>query len=100
MVNRDQILDALESHWRSLQALGVQRIGLFGSYARGDAREGRDLDFLVDFEPGTKSLANYMDLKDLLEGLFGTRVDLVIPETLKARLRDGILREAVYASRL
>ncbi|HYG62472.1 MAG TPA: nucleotidyltransferase family protein [Thermoanaerobaculia bacterium] len=97
MEKRNQILDTLERHGESLRSLGVQRIGLFGSHARGDARENSDLDFLVDFRPGAKSFDNYMDLKAFLEDLFGARVDLVIPETLKARLRDGILRETVYA---
>jgi predicted nucleotidyltransferase len=97
MAMRDQILGTLERHRRSLQELGVHRIGLFGSHARGEAREGSDLDFLVEFEPGLKTFDNYMDLKAFLEELFGSRVDLVIPETLKARLRDGILRETVYA---
>ena len=95
--NREQILATLEAHRQPLHALGVQRIGLFGSHARGEAREGSDLDFLVEFEPGAKTFDNYMDLKILLEDLFGMQVDLVVPETLKSRLREGILRETVYA---
>lgn len=95
--SRQQILKTLEAHQQPLRALGVHRIGLFGSHARGEALEGSDLDFLVDFEPGAKSFDNYMDLKILLEDLFEARVDLVVPETLKPRLREGILRETIYA---
>src|SRR5882724_2690409 len=40
---------------------GVRHLGLFGSGARGTAREGSDLDFVVEFE--TKSFDSYMDLK-------------------------------------
>jgi predicted nucleotidyltransferase len=100
MLDRPRILETLARHQELLRALGVRRIGLFGSSARGEARETSDLDFLVEFEPGAKTFDHYMDLKELLEGLFSTRVDLVLPETLKARLRDTILRETVYAQGL
>jgi len=100
MRSREAILETLEAHRFPLRALGVRRIGLFGSHARGEARENSDLDFLVEFEAGTKTFDNYMDVKALLEDLFGTHVDLVVPETLKTRLREGILREAVYAAGL
>lgn len=96
-MDRDRILETLEAHRDQLRALGLRRIGLFGSYAHGEARQGSDLDFLVEFRPGAKTFDNYMDLKALLEDLFGTPVDLVVPETLKNRLREGILRETVYA---
>jgi len=97
MPNRETILETVTENRSSLRALGVRRLGLFGSHARGEARENSDLDFLVEFQAGAKTFDNYMDLKDLLEGLFGTHVDLVVPETLKPRLRDLVLRETVYA---
>jgi uncharacterized protein len=97
---RDQILATLTRHREPIRSLGVHRIGLFGSQARGDAHERSDLDFLVEFERGAKTFDNYMDLKALLEDLFNSPIDLVIAETLKPRLREGILRETVYAQGL
>jgi predicted nucleotidyltransferase len=91
-----QIFRALEVHQEKIRALGAQRLGLFGSHARGDATDASDLDFLVEFKPGAKSFDNYMDLKFLLEELFGRRVDLVLSTVLKPRLRDRILRETIY----
>lgn len=96
MTERDRIPQALADQRGLLRALGVRRIGLFGSQARGEARETSDLDFLVEFEPGGKSFDHYMDLKELLEELFRSRVDLVLSETLKERLRERVLRENVY----
>lgn len=96
-MDQNRILETLEAHRDRLRALGLHRIGLFGSHARGEARKDSDFDFLVEFEPGAKTFDNYMGLKELLEALFETPVDLVAPETLKARLREGILRETVYA---
>jgi uncharacterized protein len=94
---RDEILRTLARHKDAIRAFGARRLGLFGSQARGEASGNSDLDFLVEFEPGAKTFDSYMDLKEFLEELFGRRVDLVVTEGLKPRLREGILRETVYA---
>ena len=77
-----------------IHALGVRRLGLFGSAARGDATESSDLDFVVEFEK--KSFDTYMALKFFLEDLFDTKIDLVLSDTIKPRLRSEILKEAIY----
>ncbi len=63
--------------------------------ARGDQSEASDMDFLVEFERAT--FDNYFDLKFFLEGLFGRKVDLVIKDNIKPRIRSTILQETVYA---
>jgi predicted nucleotidyltransferase len=75
---------------------GVHRIGLFGSFARNEARDDSDLDVLVEFRDGEETFEHYMDLKFHLEDLFGRRVDLVIEASIKPLLRPYILSEAVY----
>ena len=75
---------------------GVRRIGLFGSFARGDAGPGSDVDVLVEFADPFVTFDRYMDLKFYLEDLFGRRVDLVIRRTLKPRIRGTVEEEAVY----
>ncbi len=92
---KDQILKTLEGHREAIRGLGVRRLGLFGSAARGDASASSDLDFLVEFE--RPSFDAYMDLKELLEELFACPVDLVLAHTLKPRLREPIMRETVHA---
>jgi uncharacterized protein len=94
---RDEILQILARHRDAIRGFGARRLGLFGSQARGEASAKSDLDFLVEFEPGAKTFDSYMDLKEFLEELFGQEVDLVVSEGLKPRLREGILRETVYA---
>jgi len=96
-MNRGQkeILTILEQNCKAIRSYGVRRLGLFGSYARGEATEASDLDFVVEFE--TKSFDAYMNLKEFLEELFGCRVDLVLADAIKPRLRATILEEAVHA---
>ena len=92
---REGILAILQQNRETIRSYGVRRLGLFGSYARGEATKASDLDFVVEFE--TKSFDAYMNLKEFLEGLFGRRVDLVLADAIKPRLRATILEEAVHA---
>ncbi|MGQ0666329.1 MAG: nucleotidyltransferase family protein [Nitrospiraceae bacterium] len=96
MKSREEVLKVVEQNGATLRKLGVRRLGLFGSYARGEATPGSDLDFVVEFSG--KSFDAYMDLKSYLEELFRSRVDLVTVSSIKPRLLPIIQREAVYAS--
>ena len=95
---REAVLQKLEENRDTIRGFGVKRLGLFGSVARGEATERSDLDFLVELEK--KSFDVYMDLKDFLEEMFGCKVDLVMKDALKPRLREPILKETVYAQGL
>ena len=95
---RDEILRKLEKNRETIRSFGVRRLGIFGSYARDEQKEGSDMDFLVEFDDAT--LQNYLDLKEFLAGLFGCPVDLVFSDTVKPRLRTTIFEEAVYVSGL
>jgi predicted nucleotidyltransferase len=94
----DAILKIIEASRETLKRFGVRSLGLFGSAARGEATESSDLDFLVELE--TKSFDAYMDLKEFLEELFGSNVDLVMKDALKSRLKEPILKETIYAQGL
>lgn len=100
MMKRDpeQILKMIEANREKIKGFGVRRLGLFGSAVRGEATERSDLDFLVELEK--KTFDNYMDLKFFLEDLFGCKVDLVMKDALKPRLRDPILKETIYLTGL
>jgi uncharacterized protein len=92
---RDSILKTLEANRAEIQRYGVRSFGLFGSAARGGSTSASDLDFLVELDP--KSFDAYMGLKEFLERLFNCRVDLVLADALKPRLRQTILKETVHA---
>ena len=79
---------------------GVKRLGLFGSSVRGEQKSESDIDILVEFEKGKKTFDNYMELKFFLEELLGCKVDLIIYESLKRRIKPYIMREVEYAKGL
>lgn len=92
----EEIIATVAAQRKRLSELSVREVALFGSYARNEAREDSDLDFLVEFD--VKSFDHYMELKELLESLFDRPVDLVLKGSIKPRLRDRILREAIRAA--
>lgn len=92
-----KFLDKLEARRADLKRFGVNRVGLFGSCLRGEERADSDVDVLVDFAPGHKTLANLVGLADYLEALFHRRVELVTPESLSPYIGPHILREVQYA---
>lgn len=68
-------------------------VAVFGSVARGDETAASDIDFLVDFEPGS-SLFDLLHISEELEQLLGVPVDVISAGGLKDR-DDHIRREAV-----
>jgi len=66
----------------------VRSIGLFGSYARGDATPDSDIDILVDFDPSIG--LKFVHLADYLEQLLGKKVDLISTRAVSPRLRASI----------
>jgi uncharacterized protein len=92
-----EILSLLAEQKQTMSgAYGLREIGLFGSYADGQAVSESDIDLLVDLEDGHKSLFNFLRLKFELEKLLGREVDLVMKSALKPRLRERILRQVRY----
>jgi predicted nucleotidyltransferase len=87
-------LDIIRQHLPDLRReYHVTRIGLFGSFARGDQRRSSDIDLLVEFKSGHKDLFNFIRLKFHLEKLLKRNVDLVMRSALKPRLKRRILSE-------
>lgn len=94
--NRQQIFERIGGISRELRDLGVLRIGLFGSFVRGDQNDDSDVDLLLDFEPAEKNFNNFMMTAFLLEDVFGRRVDAVTRESLSPYIGPKILQEIEY----
>ncbi|MEO8505654.1 MAG: nucleotidyltransferase family protein [Acidobacteriota bacterium] len=90
---RHDVLTRLQARAGEIRALGVVRLGLFGSFVRDEAGPASDVDLLVDFAPGEKSFDRFLDLAELLDRNLGRTVELLTREGLSAHIGPKILRE-------
>ena len=74
----------------------VSRIGIFGSFARGEERPESDVDVLIELEQPI-GLFRLVNLENYLSSLLNRRVDRVTKPALKPALKDRILKDVVYA---
>jgi predicted nucleotidyltransferase len=95
---KQDVLTALSESQVRLRALGVKRLGLFGSFVRGKQSTKSDVDLLVEFVPGQKTFDNFMHLAFLLEDLLQRRVELVTPEALSPHISPHVLEEVEYVA--
>jgi len=79
---------------RTATKYGAYNVRVFGSVARGEADEKSDIDLLVDMEPH-RSLLELAGLLIELEELLGHNVDVVPEDSLRARIKERVLKEAV-----
>ncbi len=93
---KERLLSLLLARQDHIRALGVRRLGLFGSFVRGQQGRESDVDVLVEFELGHKTFKNFIHLAFFLEELFGRQVELVTPEALSPYIGPHILREVEY----
>lgn len=96
MPTKGDIVRTLGRNRSEIVALGVRRLGIFGSVVRGEETPDSDVDFLVEFDPARKSFDNFMRLCFLLEDLLERRVELVTPEALSPHIGPHILEEVEY----
>ena len=73
----------------------VKRLGLFGSYVKGQMRQSSDIDILVEFS-GTIDLLEFVALEKYLAEQTGAKIDLVSIKALRPEFRPTILNEVIY----
>ena len=92
----EQLKETLAEHKGELgEKFKVAEIGVFGSYVRREQKRKSDLDVLVSFSE-TIDLFMFVELENYLTDLLGVKVDLVMKDALKPRLKERILSEAIY----
>ncbi|MFQ5780675.1 MAG: nucleotidyltransferase family protein [Nitrospiria bacterium] len=93
---KDDVVTVLRKNQRKIRELGVKRLGLFGSFVRGEQSIDSDVDVLVEFEKGQKSFDHFMQLSFLLEEVLKRHVELLKPEALSPHIGPHILKEVKY----
>jgi hypothetical protein len=94
---RPAVIKKLEAQAPAIHAeFGVKRIGIFGSFARGEQTRKSDVDVLVDFAAGYATLKNFVGLAEYLEALFNRNVDLITVEGLDKYIRHRVETEVIW----
>lgn len=97
-----EIIKLLKEYGDVLKKYRVKKIGLFGSYLRGEQDKESDIDFLVEFDTSafdsdfTGYFDNFMELSFHLEDLFGTKIDLIDKDSLSPYIKPYIINEVEY----
>jgi len=94
-MGRDEAIAKLREHEAELKSLGVQHLYLFGSTARGEAREDSDVDLFFDYEKGKLGLFELMDVKEAAARILGRKTDIMTRDSLHKTLRQRIEATAV-----
>jgi predicted nucleotidyltransferase len=97
MTTKENIIAILKFHKPELSKLGVQNIGLFGSYLHDQQSDKSDIDLLIDFEPEKESFDNYMAAYDIFESLFqDEKIEVVTKNGLSKYIGPKILKDVMY----
>lgn len=94
--NKQQAFERIQSHQSALKQFGAARLGLFGSYVRGEQTDESDVDIVVEFEPGKKKLRSFLEIADYLEILMGRKTDVLTWEGMADFVRKHVANEIEY----
>jgi len=95
LMELEDVISRLQRHEADLRRLGVERLYLFGSTARGEARDDSDVDLFFDYQKGKLGLFELMEVKDYAAGLLGRTTDIMTRDSLHKALRSQIEASAV-----
>lgn len=73
----------------------VKKIGVFGSYARGEQKKGSDVDILVEFKTPI-GFFDFIRLENFLSHALGKKVDLISKKAIKPAVKKTIINEVCY----
>ena len=93
VATKQDVLSRIRTRRGEIRSLGVEKIGLFGSFVRGEQGPQSDVDLLVRFRPEEKTFDRFMTLAFLLEDLLQRKVELVTTEGLSPYIGPYILDE-------
>jgi predicted nucleotidyltransferase len=98
MNTKSEIIDFLKTNKSFLQErYHLSKIGLFGSFARGEATQNSDIDIIIELYDGTQNIHDLKSsLRDFLSDKLGRSVDLAREKYLKPYAKEQILRDTLY----
>ncbi len=93
-MDRQTVIDCLKRNQSRLEALGLARVSLFGSTARGQAAAESDIDLAVTLDEAAGiDLFRFAAISEQVRRLLGAPVDLVVEPVRNARIQAEIDRD-------
>jgi uncharacterized protein len=98
MTSSKEIIDYLRAKKPYyFKSFGLTKLGLIGSFARGQQTKRSDIDLIVEFQPGTENLYEIKEkLKKSMKRKFKADVDICTEKYLKPYYRNNILKDAIF----
>jgi uncharacterized protein len=94
-MTREEAISRLRQHEPEFKRLGVEHLYLFGSTARGEAREDSDVDLFFDHPVGSLGLFQLMDVKEAAARFLGRKTDIMTRRSLHPLLKQCIEASAL-----
>ena len=96
MKTKDEVLKILKDELPYLrEKYGMRRIGIFGSYSRGEQNIGSDVDLLVEFDKPI-GFFGFVAVENYIGERLGVKAELVTEDALKPRMKPHVLEEVIY----
>lgn len=98
-LTKEEMIEKLKGNKEILKKYGVRRIGVFGSYVRGEQKRGSDIDLVVEFDleefgKDFKGLFDaFMGLSSYIEMLFDRKIDILTPDCIRTIRIKGVAEE-------
>jgi hypothetical protein len=97
MLDKKEIKQKIREKDLLIRKYGISKVGLFGSYVRGQQRENSDIDILIDFEEGQETFDNFIEVCAIFDSIFkGKKVEVVTINGLSPYIGPHILKEVEY----
>lgn len=95
--NKQQAFERIVAHQSALRQFGAARLGLFGSFVRGEQTDESDIDFVVEFQDGKKTFRNFINMVYYLEKVMGREVELLTWEGMASFVKREAEKQIEYA---
>jgi len=98
MIKTEEILNFLRENKQFFRKIFcIKKIGLFGSFARGEQNENSDIDILIEmFEKTEEMFEKRMSLKNFISRHFSRNVDVCYAKAIKPMFKEIVFGEVIY----
>lgn len=100
MLTKKSIIKKIQDNKEIIRSFGVVELTLVGSYARDEADDKSDIDFVVKFDKGRGLFNDFIHLYQFLKELFKTEIDIGKKELIREELKEYILRGKKIEARI